>query len=93
MYFLCYLQLEANEILNIDAIIEGALHKCVIHPLKHHIYKLFVEECNRNGSLKLLSDNIKYARTKTTQELGIKVRKQDEQTKHRKENLNENSVA
>ncbi|XP_064600127.1 uncharacterized protein LOC135466527 isoform X2 [Liolophura sinensis] len=65
-------KLEANEILNIDAIIEGALHKCVIHPLKHHIYKLFVEQYNRNGSLKLLSDNIKYARTKTTQELGIK---------------------
>ena len=29
--------------------------------------------CFSNGSLQALSDNIKYARTKTPQELGIKV--------------------
>ena len=36
-------KLEGDEFLNIDAVIEGALHKCVIKPLKQHIYKLFVD--------------------------------------------------
>ena len=30
-----------------DAIIEGALHKCVIKPLKQHIYKICVDEYKR----------------------------------------------
>ncbi|XP_060570576.1 uncharacterized protein LOC132728894 isoform X3 [Ruditapes philippinarum] len=65
-------QLGRDEILNIDAIIEGSLHVCVIQPLKQNIYKLFVNEYTRNGNLKLLSSNIKYARTKTAEEIGIR---------------------
>lgn len=65
-------QLGKDEILNIDAILETSLHECVIQPLKQHIYRLFVNEYTRNGNLKLLSSNIKYARTKTPEEIGIR---------------------
>lgn len=50
MYFICLIvstllfQLKANKFLNIDAIIEGALHKLVIKPLKKFIYQCFVNE-------------------------------------------------
>ncbi|XP_041351460.1 uncharacterized protein LOC121370362 [Gigantopelta aegis] len=64
--------LGASEILNIDALIEGALHVCVIRPVKHHIYRLFVEDHNKNGNLQLMVRNIKYARSKTPQDIGIK---------------------
>lgn len=64
--------LNPNEILNIDGIIEKALHVCVLQPLKHHIYRLFVEEYTRNGSLPSLSRNIKYARSKTPVEIGLR---------------------
>lgn len=40
-------KLEGDEFLNIDAVIEGALHKSVIKPLKQHIYKLFVDQYKR----------------------------------------------
>ncbi|KAK3595982.1 hypothetical protein CHS0354_032496 [Potamilus streckersoni] len=65
-------KLAPNEILNIDAILESSLHVCVIKPLKQHIYQLFVKEYSRNGSITLLSKNIKYARTKTAEEIGIR---------------------
>jgi len=39
--------LGTNEFLNIDAVLEGALHRCVIKPLKQHIYQLFVKEYQR----------------------------------------------
>uniref|UniRef100_T1JA31 VPS9 domain-containing protein n=1 Tax=Strigamia maritima TaxID=126957 RepID=T1JA31_STRMM len=65
-------KLKANEFLNLDAILEGVLHKIVIKPLKKHIYQLFVNEYTKNGDLKLLSDNIKYARSKTPEEFGVK---------------------
>lgn len=42
-----YFQLGKDEILNIDAIIESALHVCVIEPLKQTIYTLFVSEYNK----------------------------------------------
>lgn len=64
-------KLKANEFLNLDAILESVLNKIVIKPLKKHIYQLFVNEYTRSGALKLLSDNIKYARTKTPGEFGI----------------------
>ncbi|CAL1531235.1 unnamed protein product [Lymnaea stagnalis] len=39
--------LGTNEILNIDAIIEQALHVCVLKPLKYHIYRLFVDKYSK----------------------------------------------
>ncbi|XP_060062844.1 uncharacterized protein LOC132543369 [Ylistrum balloti] len=65
-------RLQSDEILNVDAIIERALHVCVLQPLKHHIYQLFVNEYTRNGSVKNLSENIRYARTKTPEEIGLR---------------------
>ncbi|XP_035210359.1 protein sprint-like isoform X3 [Stegodyphus dumicola] len=65
-------KLRSDEFLDIDAVIEDSLHKLVIKPLKGYIYQLFVNEYTRNGSLKLLSDNIKFARTKTPEELGVR---------------------
>jgi len=53
--YLLYFQLGKNEILNIDAIIEGALHECVIYPLKQTIYTLFVSEYNRYVHSHLIS--------------------------------------
>ncbi len=65
-------KLKQNEFLNIDAILEGALHKLVIKPLKNFLYQLFINEYNRNGSLKLLSKNIKEAQSKSAEELGVR---------------------
>ncbi|XP_069118363.1 protein sprint-like isoform X2 [Argopecten irradians] len=65
-------RLRSNEILNVDAIIERALHVCVLQPLKHHIYQLFVNEYTRNGSVRNLSENIRYARTKSPEEIGLR---------------------
>ncbi|XP_061172752.1 uncharacterized protein LOC133182059 [Saccostrea echinata] len=65
-------RLRQNEILNIDNIIERSLHICVLHPLKLHIYDLFVTEYTRNGSLQKLSSNIRYARTKSAKDIGIR---------------------
>ncbi|KAG8198131.1 hypothetical protein JTE90_006884 [Oedothorax gibbosus] len=65
-------KLKPDEFLDIDAVIEDSLHKLVIKPLKAYIYQLFVNEYTRNGSLKLLSDNIKFARTKSPEELGVR---------------------
>ncbi|KAL8608291.1 hypothetical protein ACOMHN_042158 [Nucella lapillus] len=65
-------KLGTNEILNIDGLIETTLHVCVLKPLKHHIYRLLVDFHHRNHSLEMMSRNIRYARTKTPQELGIK---------------------
>ncbi|GIY40286.1 protein sprint [Caerostris extrusa] len=65
-------KLKPDEFLDIDAVIEDSLHKLVIKPLKGYIYQLFVNEYTRNGSLKLLSDNIKFARTKSPEELGVR---------------------
>ncbi|KAH9518891.1 hypothetical protein Btru_008585 [Bulinus truncatus] len=65
-------KLSPTEILNIDAIIEQALHVCVLKPLKFHIYRLFVEKYSKNSALEQLSKNIKYARTKSAQDIGVK---------------------
>ena len=49
MPVVCLCQLGTNEILNIDALIETTLHMCVLKPLKHHIYRLFVDFHGRWG--------------------------------------------
>ena len=65
-------KLKPNEFFNIDAILESALHRLVIKPLKNFLYQLFINEYNKNGSLKLLSRNIKEAQTKSAKELGVR---------------------
>ncbi|XP_046663899.1 protein sprint isoform X2 [Homalodisca vitripennis] len=65
-------KLKANEFLNLDAILEGVMHKLVVRPLREHLYYLFVEEYSNNGAISLLVDNIILARTKPLHELGIR---------------------
>lgn len=68
-----FLQLKANEFLNLDAILEGVMHKLVVRPLREHLYRLFVSEYSRTGAIQLLASNIQYARTKPPHDLGIRV--------------------
>lgn len=65
-------KLRANEFLNLDAILEGVMHKLVVRPLREHLYRLFVEEYTESGAIQLLAENIKYARTKTPKDIGIR---------------------
>uniref|UniRef100_A0A1B6C8N4 Protein sprint n=1 Tax=Clastoptera arizonana TaxID=38151 RepID=A0A1B6C8N4_9HEMI len=65
-------KLRANEFLNLDAILEGVMHKLVVRPLKEHLYRLFVDDYTKSGAIQLLADNIQYARTKPLHELGIR---------------------
>lgn len=49
------------------------MHKLVVRPLREHLYRLFVEEYTESGAIQLLAENIKYARTKTPKDIGIRV--------------------
>ncbi|XP_014246895.1 protein sprint isoform X2 [Cimex lectularius] len=65
-------KLRANEFLNLDAILEGVMHKLVVRPLREHLYRLFVDEYSEKSAIQLLAENIKYARTKLPKDIGIK---------------------
>uniref|UniRef100_A0A183EE56 RUN domain-containing protein n=1 Tax=Gongylonema pulchrum TaxID=637853 RepID=A0A183EE56_9BILA len=67
-------RLNANEFLNIDAILEAVLHKIVLCPVKPHLYHLMVREHSRNGWLQALSENLMYVRTLSPEQLGFGVR-------------------
>uniref|UniRef100_A0A0N4U0N5 Ras-GEF domain-containing protein n=1 Tax=Dracunculus medinensis TaxID=318479 RepID=A0A0N4U0N5_DRAME len=64
-------RLNANEFLNIDAILEAVLHKIVLFPVKPHLYHLMVREHSKNGWLQSLSENIAYVRKLTPEQLGF----------------------
>lgn len=68
-----YFQLKSTEFLNLDAILEGVMHKLVVKPLKNYLHKLFVDHYQKTGAIQLLADNIQYASTRPTSELAIKV--------------------
>ena len=59
----------------LDAIVEGAIHRYILLPLKPEIYKCMISEYKESGSLDMLDHNIQLARAKTPEELGIKVGK------------------
>ncbi len=65
-------RLKSNQFLNIDSILECALQKLIIKPLKNFIYEICIRSYNANGSLKILSHNIKLAQNKSPEELGIR---------------------
>lgn len=65
-------RLKPNQFLNIDSILEVALQKLIIKPLKNFIYEIFIRSHTMSGSLKILSTNIKLAQNKTPEELGIR---------------------
>uniref|UniRef100_F1KR34 Protein sprint n=1 Tax=Ascaris suum TaxID=6253 RepID=F1KR34_ASCSU len=66
-------RLNANEFLNIDAILEAVLHKIVLCPVKPHLYHLMVREHSKDGSLQTLSENLAYVRTLSPEQLGFGV--------------------
>lgn len=66
--------MKSTEFLNLDAILEGVMHKLVVRPLKEHLYHLFVDEYTRSGAIQLLADNIRYARTKHLSDLGVRAK-------------------
>lgn len=65
-------RLKSNQFLNIDSILECTLQKLIIKPLKNFIYEICIRAYNANGSLKILSHNIKLAQNKSPEELGIR---------------------
>ncbi|XP_022241173.1 uncharacterized protein LOC111085687 isoform X2 [Limulus polyphemus] len=65
-------KLQANKFLNMDLIIEETLHELVIKPLKDDIYLILNHKYSRDNSLFSLREGIKYAKSKTPRELGIR---------------------
>ncbi|KAK6029653.1 Ras association domain protein [Ostertagia ostertagi] len=63
--------LNANQILNIDAILEAVLHKLLLKRVKPHLYHVMVKDHSRAGGLQALSANIAYVRTLNLAELGF----------------------
>ncbi|KAK6645386.1 hypothetical protein RUM43_001663 [Polyplax serrata] len=68
------MKLKSTEFLNLDAILEGVMHKLVVRPLREHLYKLFVDEYVKTGAIQLLYENLSYARTKSLRDLGLKMK-------------------
>uniref|UniRef100_A0A914RVV7 VPS9 domain-containing protein n=1 Tax=Parascaris equorum TaxID=6256 RepID=A0A914RVV7_PAREQ len=71
-------RLNANEFLNIDAILEAGTKepfylKCFLRPVKPHLYHLMVREHSKDGSLQTLSENLAYVRTLSPEQLGFGV--------------------
>ncbi|CAJ0592020.1 unnamed protein product [Cylicocyclus nassatus] len=63
--------LNANQILNIDAILEAVLHKLLLKRVKPHLYHVMVKENSRAGGLQALSANIAYVRSLSLNDLGF----------------------
>ncbi|XP_023313748.1 protein sprint-like [Trichogramma pretiosum] len=64
------LKLEANEFLNLDAILEDVMIRLVMRPLREHVYDLFVKHYAENGSLKTLAENLRQAQNQSLHDLG-----------------------
>ncbi|CAH0561513.1 unnamed protein product [Brassicogethes aeneus] len=64
--------LKSTEFLNLDAILEGVMHKLVVKPLKDHLQNLFLTHYTKTGAIRLLTDSIQYASTRPITELAIK---------------------
>lgn len=54
-----------------ELIIESALHKCVLKPLKEAIYSYLREIHNKDGSFQFLKENQQVIQSTTTTDLGI----------------------
>ncbi|XP_029449630.1 ras and Rab interactor 2 isoform X2 [Rhinatrema bivittatum] len=55
----------------IDAVLEKAMHKCILKPLKSHIETMLKEFHVSDGSWKQLKENLQLVRQRTPQELGV----------------------
>ncbi|XP_053567981.1 ras and Rab interactor 2 [Bombina bombina] len=55
----------------IDGVLEKAMHKCILKPLKNHIETMLKDFRVADGSWKQLKDNLQLVRQRTPQELGV----------------------
>ncbi|KFW02407.1 Ras and Rab interactor 2, partial [Eurypyga helias] len=55
----------------IDVVLEKAMHKCILKPLKGHIEAMLKEFHTADGSWKQLKENLQLVRQRTPQELGV----------------------
>ncbi|XP_006005607.1 ras and Rab interactor 2 [Latimeria chalumnae] len=55
----------------IDVVLEKAMHKCILKPLKSHIETTLKKFHNADGSWKQLKENLQLAKQKKPQDLGV----------------------
>ncbi|XP_010180120.1 PREDICTED: ras and Rab interactor 2, partial [Mesitornis unicolor] len=55
----------------IDVVLEKAMHKCILKPLKGHIEAMLKEFHTADGSWKQLKENLQLVRQRNPQELGV----------------------
>ncbi|XP_026528326.1 ras and Rab interactor 2 isoform X2 [Notechis scutatus] len=55
----------------IDVVLEKAMHKCILKPLKDHIEMMLKEFHTADGSWKQLKENLQLVRQRNPQELGV----------------------
>ncbi|XP_056213656.1 ras and Rab interactor 2-like isoform X2 [Falco biarmicus] len=55
----------------IDVVLEKAMHKCILKPLKSHIEAMLKEFHTADGSWKQLKENLQLVRQRNPQELGV----------------------
>ncbi|KAJ1153175.1 hypothetical protein NDU88_005937 [Pleurodeles waltl] len=55
----------------IDAVLEKAMHKCILKPLKSHIDAMLKEFHTSDGSWRQLKENLQLVRQRNPQELGV----------------------
>ncbi|XP_053103224.1 ras and Rab interactor 2 isoform X2 [Hemicordylus capensis] len=61
----------------IDVVLEKAMHKCILKPLKDHIEVMLKEFHTADGSWKQLKENLQLVRQRNPQELGVFVQTPD----------------
>lgn len=54
-----------------DVVLEKAMHKCILKPLKGHIEAMLKEFHTADGSWKQLKENLQLVRQRNPQELGV----------------------
>lgn len=54
-----------------DVVLEKAMHKCILKPLKGHIEAMLKEFHTTDGSWKQLKENLQLVRQRNPQELGV----------------------
>ncbi|KAI6223084.1 hypothetical protein M3Y99_01465500 [Aphelenchoides fujianensis] len=64
-------RLASDEFLNVDAILESALHKMLLKPLRDHIYHLLVVKSMGEGSMESLNAGIQRVRAMSFEQLGF----------------------
>nr|XP_045012423.1 ras and Rab interactor 2 isoform X3 [Jaculus jaculus] len=55
----------------IDVVLEKAMHKCILKPLKSHVEAMLKDFHMANGSWKQLKENLQLVRQRNPQELGV----------------------